>query len=269
MVNALMLKLMLRELRKNWKQYLSMFMITVLAVTLFLGFISNTLTLRERSDAYLKESNLAALVVQTSGMDDSDREYLEGLDVNAPVEYRIYSDGSFMPEKDGENGEPFAAKIYVGDNTINQPYLVEGEKGFLIDKTIADMNSLKVGDTVTVDITAYNMSLDFPITGLMYSVEGVNIYSNSPVVISEDYLVDAVMKQMELPDSMRDFVVQMIGNMNNQALILCDDPSDMKEQIQARFAEKESKQIIKDFRYFFPVRIKTYYISDVEYIFIN
>ena len=80
-----MLKLMLRELRKNWKQYLSMFMITVLAVTLFLGFISNTLTLRERSDAYLKESNLAALVVQTSGMDDSDRAYLEGLDVNAPV----------------------------------------------------------------------------------------------------------------------------------------------------------------------------------------
>lgn len=239
-----MLKLMLRELRKNWKQYLSMFMITVLAVTLFLGFISNTLTLRERSDAYLKESNLAALVVQTSGMDDSDREYLEGLDVNAPVEYRIYSDGSFTSEKDGESGEPFAAKIYVGDNTINQPYLVEGEKGFLIDKTIADMNSLKVGDTVTVDITAYDMSLDFPITGLMYSVEGVNIYSNSPVVISEDYLVDAVMKQMELPDSMRDFVVQMIGNMNNQALILCDDPSDMKEQIQARFAEKESNNLI-------------------------
>ncbi len=239
-----MLKLMLRELRKNWKQYLSMFMITVLAVTLFLGFISNTLTLRERSDAYLKESNLAALVVQTSGMDDSDREYLEGLDVNAPVEYRIYSDGSFMPEKDGENGEPFAAKIYVGDNTINQPYLVEGEKGFLIDKTIADMNSLKVGDTVTVDITAYNMSLDFPITGLMYSVEGVNIYSNSPVVISEDYLVDAVMKQMELPDSMRDFVVQMIGNMNNQALILCDDPPAMKEEIQARFAEKENNNLI-------------------------
>ena len=55
MVNGLLIKLMLRELKKNWFQYLSMFVITVLAVTLFLGFISNTLTLRRRADLYLKE----------------------------------------------------------------------------------------------------------------------------------------------------------------------------------------------------------------------
>lgn len=239
-----MLKLMLRELRKNWKQYLSMFVITLLAVTLFLGFISNTLTLRARSEEYLKESNLASLVLQTSGMDDSDREYLEELDLNSDVEYRIYSDGSFALEKDGEGAEPFAAKIYIGDNNINKPYLVEGEKGFLVDKTIADMNGIKVGDKVSVEITSYGLSLDFEITGFMYSVEGVNIYSNSPVAISDDAFVDAMMESMELPEALRGMIESTMEKMRNQALLLCDDAAAMKEAIQARFNEKETNNLI-------------------------
>lgn len=113
MVNGLLIKLMLRELKKNWFQYLSMFVITVLAVTLFLGFISNTLTLRRRADLYLKESNLADLVLQTSGMEQEDRDYLEGLSsLKAPVEYRMYSDGEFG-KTDGDHASRNTAKIYV------------------------------------------------------------------------------------------------------------------------------------------------------------
>ena len=117
-----MIKLMIRELKKNWFQYLSMFVITVLAVTLFLGFISNTLTFRKRADLYFAESNLAELIVQVKGFEEGDRDFLQSLALSQEAEYRIYSDGSFT--RAGQNSD--TAKIYVSETDINKPYITDG-----------------------------------------------------------------------------------------------------------------------------------------------
>ncbi len=237
MVNGLLIKLMLRELKKNWFQYLSMFVITVLAVTLFLGFISNTLTLRRRADLYLKESNLADLVLQTSGMEQEDRDYLEGLSsLKAPVEYRMYSDGEFG-KTDGDHASRNTAKIYVFDGQINKPYLTEGEAGVLIDRTVAELYGYRIGDEIEIEFTAYSLSLTFSISGFMHSVEGVNIYANSPVFITEETFQTAFFGTFEYPvsDPMKRAILQ---TMRNQALILCENVAQTKEEIQDTFAQK-------------------------------
>lgn len=254
-----MLKLMVRELKKNWFQYLSMFVITVLAVTLFLGFISNTLTLRKRSELYFEESNLAELIVQTKGFEEADRDYFAGLILSQDAEYRIYSDGSFARE--GKNSD--TAKIFVSDGTVNKPYITDGEAGFLIDKTVASLRGYQIGDKVTAEFTsfaeafsAYGLgnTFEFEITGFMHSVEGVNIYSNSPVFITpallKEKLADKAFEHYSalLPSLTRDTVEGMIESMypqfENQALLKCADYAAVKANIQQTFGDKEESNLV-------------------------
>ncbi len=254
-----MFKLTVRELKKNWFQYLSMFVITVLAVTLFLGFISNKLTLEKRAELYYKESNLADLVVQTSGFAASDREYLG----NLGAEYRIFSDGSF--KKEGKN--PETAKIFVAGGEINKPYLTEraeGKEGIYIDARIAALRGYSLGDKVTVELTTlktafeetakslflYGVSgvkepvFEFEIVGLMHSVEVVNIYSCSPVYVSpaafESALETLFFEGVTLPSGVSaGLVASMIASgFQTQALIRTDgDVRALKDEIWEAFGD--------------------------------
>ncbi len=281
---------MVRELFRNWFQYLSMFMITALAVTLFLGFISNTQTLRVRSERYLEESELADLIVQVDSFQEGDREYLGELDTQK-LEYRIYSDGEFS--KEGDESVHNIAKIFIADGEINKPYIVEGQRGLLLDKTVANLYGYAVGDRVTVEFTAFRefaevageelsrqlasygelfgsllpelhgievvipAAYTFTVTGLMHSVEGVNIYSNSPVFLSREVVVraiaDAILPQLPMDNAMfanyvteekvLDRVDTTLENCYNQALILSDDLG-QKEEIRARFAEEGNGNLL-------------------------
>lgn len=80
------------------------------------------------------------------------------------------------------------------------PYLVEGKEGFLIDKCVADLFGYAVGDRVDVTFTTFAPyfealsieTLSFEVTGLMHSIEGVNIFETSPVFLTSDYFYDTV-----------------------------------------------------------------------------
>ncbi len=279
-----MLKLMVRELFRNWFQYLSMFVITALAVTLFLGFISNTQTLRVRSERYLDESNLADLIVQVTTFEEGDEEYLAGLDTER-LEYRVYSDGEFS--RLGDAGVHNIAKIFVADGEINKPYIVEGQRGFLIDKTVANLYGYGVGDSLTVEFTAFKefaeqiseevtaqfaaygeqygafvpelkdikvtvpSSYTFTVTGLMHSVEGVNIYSNSPVFLATDTvaqtIAEEVISQLPMENGLFKSIVteekvlarvkEILSMCRNQALISSENFAEQKEEIRDRFAD--------------------------------
>ncbi len=257
MVNGLLLKLTLRELKRNWFEYLSMLLITLLAVTLFLGFISNSATLDRRAQLYYEEANLADLVVQTTGFDEDDLAYFDDLH----AEYRIFSDGSFR--KGG--GTPDTVHIYIGGGEMNAPYITEGEKGVLVDARVASLRGYKVGDTITVSCTTLKDALssrnidptfEAEITGLMHSVEGVNIYSVSPLLITEEvFEVKIVELAKEAYASLLDsgfvseqFIVDTVKaslpRLRTQAVLKCDAPASLKEEIRVRFAEKEENNLV-------------------------
>lgn len=241
----MLFKLMFRELKKNWFQYLSMLVITILAVTLFLGFLSNSLTLKRRSQLYLDEVNLADLVVQTTSLEQSDKTYLEGkADV---AEYRIYSDGSYR--KGSQSPEP--AELFVSDGGTNRPYITDGVAGFLVDARVAELSGYEIGDTVLVEFTSLKEALSafgidaelrFEITGFMHSIERVNIYSTSPVFITGDAFKTAVSEAAEnVPQTLLD---ALIGNFYNQAVLQCGDPQSVKTDAESYFSEKEQSNLI-------------------------
>ncbi len=219
MKNNLMLKMTLRDISKNWLQYLSMIIITFLAVTLFCGFISNTLTLEKTVNDFYKKSNLADLTVQTTIISDEDKSFLENLGID--VEYRLYLEGSINQK---------SAKFYVSSASISHPLIVEGNKGILIDKHFAKIYNYEVGDFVSLEIPGYD-ALVYPITGLMEFVEVANTYNYCPVYIDENLLLTYMTE-------MASFYYQ------NQAIIKTDTVELVKEQINSYFQNKDDNNLL-------------------------
>lgn len=248
MVNNLLSRLLFRELKKNAVSYLAMFLIVLLAVTLFLGFLSNSLTLDKRAELYYEQTNLADLIVQTTALTDEDREYLESVE-GADVEYRTYSDGSFMAEgKDQQTAE-----LYLYDGSINQAYVTDGYAGFLIDARIAELYGYEIGDIVTVEITSYKSilsayglpyELEFKITGLAHFVDRVNIYSVSAVYVTTETFVNALLESANYPSDYAAYIKTYISSMQNQALILCEDAAALKTEIQDYFAASTDSNLL-------------------------
>lgn len=248
-----------RELRKNWFQYLSMLLITVLAVTLFLGFLSNSLTLRKRADLYLEESDLADLIVQTTSFDGQDRGedgYLTNLGASA-LGYRVYSDGSFTVE----GGSPETAEIFISDLEINKPYITDGEAGALLDLRVAELRGYKIGDRVTVELSSFKTALsafgldetfEFTVTGFMHSVERVNIYSSSPVFVTPELFRAALAEKLSAlypegylnSEAWAAQAEAIYPRFENQALIQCGDIAALKAAIEDEFAAKENNNLI-------------------------
>jgi len=242
-----------------------MFAIVLLAVTLFLGFVSNTFTLRTRTDAYLEASNLADLVLQMGKSDenlfspvisDGDRSFFQSIRTIAPVEYRTYSDGEFSVHTQQNGVVSNNGKFYLSDGTINAPYVLDGGKpGFLVDRCVADLNGYSIGDKVDVAFTTFSAyfeafsieSLTFEITGFMHSIEGVNIFSTSPVFLTSDYFYDTVLQV----DGAADFI-ELIGwekedffrFAENQVLLQCSDVEFARKTIDRYFQAKETNNLI-------------------------
>ena len=268
MVNRLLAKLLLRELKGNWFQYLSMLVITFLAVTLFTGFVSNTITLRTRTDLYMEQSNVASLILQATVFEDSDVSFLQdggGID---ELEFRTYADGAYSVSGSAEGAieSTLSAKFYItdGNEKINRPYIVEGEAGFMIDKSVAGLYGCRVGDKVTVDMSARASAIELPgipssvaasvlgrleftVTGLMYSIEGVNIYDTSPAFITYgafwQSLTDNPLVKAALSAAGID-MEDVIELTRNQALIRCADGEAVRGDVNAYFNAKAQNNLV-------------------------
>ncbi|MDD3124179.1 MAG: hypothetical protein PHC62_11835, partial [Candidatus Izemoplasmatales bacterium] len=203
-------KLSLREISHNWFQYLSMIVIIALAVTLFTGFVSNRLMLEKRVDTMFSDANIWDINVYTTSILESDDTFFDNLE-NADVEYRFFAEGTM---------NNVSAKIYLGDNSISVPIIIEGEKGVLIDSSFAASRGYEIGDLITIDLVDYSQSLELTITGLMRYPEVASIKTTCPVYINlEDNPSLSPLFQM----------------FHNQVLIQTDDVSGLKEQILTHF----------------------------------
>lgn len=216
--HGIFFKLTVRDIRHNFLQYLSMIIITMLAVNLFCGFISNTLTVKGRIDDYFEKSNLTDLTVQFSAIDVSDFKYFESLkrdEIIDEYEYRFYAEGSV-----GQN----SGKIYAGKNTISSPVLVEGKAGVLLD--VGLKKDYSIGDFIEVEILGLP-AISLEITGFMYFVE-VAMFTYTPIYIDEDLFCKILSQKTGLPYSPK--------LIYNQTLIKTQKPTEDMAKINEYYA---------------------------------
>ena len=213
-----------REMKKNRLQFASMIAITMLAVTLFCGFLSNTKTLKKAVDSYFASTDLCDLCVQMQNVTEEDKEYFSAL--GEKTEYRIYAEGTF-----GEK----SSKIYVGDTSVSHPVLLKGEAGVLIDEKTAQLNGIAIGAevmlavSVPVGSSSYQVSLPAQVTGFMNFPETAVSSTAMAVYITEAKFEELAKK--EFP-----FMKIQASDFYNQALIKTDSPAAVKERISEHFS---------------------------------
>ena len=146
---ALLFKELLRALKLNWKQYVSIVAISFLSICLFTGLTSNANNLKERQDVLYNSSNFADVYVTTSYLEKDDLEMINNLNQIKEYEQRIY-----LP-----NNNSFSTKsgylIGVADNyQLTKATIIDGQDGFLVTDSFLEQKlnnkKLKIGDELSL-----------------------------------------------------------------------------------------------------------------------
>lgn len=226
----ILFKELLRMIKINIKQLISIIAISFLAICLFSGLTSNAYNLKERQDNLYNETNLADIYVNTTGLTEKDKTTISSyLNTNEKMEERIYLTCSV------NNVSSYLISTSK-ESELSKPKIINGNEGFLVMDTFLSSNTLSIGDSVTVNIVnsfktllpetisflgrdfsvktllsgavkenkeniiySDNLSLPYTITGSMYHPEGVqnSAFSKSVVVVQNKTLFDPIYSLIE------------------------------------------------------------------------
>lgn len=208
----ILFKSLMRSMRKNIKQLISIIAISFLSLCLFAGLTSNANNILERQNNLYEKTNLADVYVTTTGLTDDDRTAMRTLYNIDLIEERIYLTANV------KNSNVYFVSTEASPK-LSHPLIKEGEEGCLMMNSFMKDKELSIGDKVSFTMTnplkmmistinsqysSYIKSLldqfvleggknivyddeitfDMNITGSMYHPEGVQNSSFSNSIVS-------------------------------------------------------------------------------------
>ena len=173
----MLFKKALRDLRSNWKQFISIIFIIGLAVTLFVGLQANYLSLKNRVDDFYSKGNVASYFMTYGLVDENEEKNINDI-IPFNVDTNLRMSVSAKLEGKGINivvsdTYPTVSKAYklLKDGTSNQNLFVEDgslpaddEDFFILDKSVFTFinqdpsreqfeNKYKIGDEIELSIS--------------------------------------------------------------------------------------------------------------------
>ena len=181
MVKGALLKKFLRDMRRSKAQFISIFIMAALAVSIMTGLDSIWFTVQNHADAMYRATNLSDLWVTVQNPSEQELWGIRRIDGVTQVEKRFSIDADTdLP------GNP-TLHVYALDDrsTLDQPELQGGRfhkssGGAVLDSAFAKAHGLKIGDRISVKLNGVWLRL--PIDGLALSSEQVFSLKNSATV---------------------------------------------------------------------------------------
>ena len=144
----------LREIRNTFSRFLSLLVLSALAVCFLAGLRATAPDMKKSADLYFDQQNLMDLhVLSTLGLTDEDAEALAQQPCVAAVE-RAYTVDAVVHLTDND----YIVKVlsFTEDPGINAPRLVEGRlpqnaRECLVEPLLLEETGLQLGDTLTLD----------------------------------------------------------------------------------------------------------------------
>ena len=144
----------LREIRNTFSRFLSLLVLSALAVCFLAGLRATAPDMKKSADLYFDQQNLMDLhVLSTLGLTDKDAEALAQQPGVASVE-RAYTVDAVVHLTDND----YIVKVlsFTEDPGINAPRLVEGRlpqnaRECLVEPLLLEETGLQLGDTLTLD----------------------------------------------------------------------------------------------------------------------
>lgn len=180
----MLLHKMLRDMKWNKMQFISIFLLAFLGVYVYAGVGGEVAGIREVRNSYNEETNLGDAWVYGENFTEDDLQAVKEIKGVTDAQRRL-----FLPAVGESEQKPTIYLYFQEDNVISKPKVVEGDafdeadsKRVWLDKRFADSNDLTVGDEYTFDIEGNQFTLE--IGGLIYSSE-YTYYTNDDAMIPD------------------------------------------------------------------------------------
>ena len=197
-MNKVLKKVRSRNIKSNFKQFLSVIFIVLLATMLFAGFMTNSYTLNACVENYFEETNLADLWVNTDKVSAEDEAFFEtnSTKFDKRLQFETIAEIEMLKKNS-------SASIYVYEGKVSTPYIETGKKGCLIDKNVAKDQKIQAGFhdisfSYVVNYQGTDYTLDFVerLTGTMSLDERANTYNSWTIVIDKDLFLERVKEKL-------------------------------------------------------------------------
>ncbi len=176
-------KKMLRDIKVNKTQFISIFLMAFLGIFAFCGVCGEYYGLEQTISDFYNDTNLADGWIYNTNIDNDYLDKINNFTEESERQFIISSVGDFK-------NEPDITLHFVEDNKISKFYVSEGEEfnvsddsGVWLDKRFADAKNLKIGNNITFKING--ISIEKEIKGIGYSPEYV--YKASPNSITPNF----------------------------------------------------------------------------------
>lgn len=180
----MLLHKMLRDMRWNKMQFISIFLLAFLGVYVYAGVGGEVAGIREIRNSYNEETNLGDAWIYGENFTEDDLQAVKDIEGITDAQRRL-----FLTAVGESEQKPTIYLYFQEDNGISKPKVVQGEefdqtdrKHVWLDKRFADANDLTVGDEYTFDIEGNQLTLK--IGGLIYSSE-YTYYTNDDAIIPD------------------------------------------------------------------------------------
>ena len=176
-------KKMLRDIKINKTQFISIFLMAFLGIFAFCGVCSEYYGLEQTSSDFYTNTNLADGWIYNTTITHDAIDAINNFTTNSEKQLVVQSVANF-------SNDPDITLHFVEDNEISKFYVSQGqefnlsdESGVWLDKRFADAQNLSVGDNISFKFNG--IEIEKEIKGIGYSPEYV--YEASPTSIIPDF----------------------------------------------------------------------------------
>lgn len=219
-----------REMKSNWGQFLSVFLLAFLAMALFCCMEGHVLAQRSARAEFHEACELADLWIYGEGFSEDDLNAVRGLDFVENAGLRMAVTGS-APECDGAQVD-----LYLGrENVVNRPYYISGAAfdpsdtdGLWLTAAFAKARDIQVGDDFT--ISYHGVTFTRQVKGLIESPEYEFRQAEGDADIYIENIAFVYMSYDAFP--IRDYVEHLITQGKITAKTVAEETDLLDEQLE-------------------------------------
>ena len=232
-----------REIRSNFKSYLSVILIAALAVTLFTGIWANYRDFQDKLNEIYTVSSMCDGMITMNSADEDVENFLK--EKSATYQKRIFATAKV-------DGKSVYIATFSADDKLDLPYsssVKVDEYGVYADENFAKNHKCGEDFNVTTDISlAENVTLN--LTGTIIHPEslGNSVYNPSFIYVGKKALVKSLAISLDkyktlfgyTDEAFEKFIEGYLADYENQYLIKSADATSLIDEAKTKFSGKES-----------------------------
>lgn len=232
-----------REIKSNFKSYLSVILIAALAVTLFTGIWANYRDFQDKLNEIYTVSSMCDGMITMNSADEDVENFLKEKSVT--YQKRIFATAKVY-------GKSVYIATFSADDKLDLPYsssVKVDEYGVYADENFAKNHKCGEDFSVTTDISlAENVTLN--LTGTIVHPEslGNSVYNPSFIYVGKKALVKSLAISLDkyktlfgyTDEAFEKFIEGYLADYENQYLIKSADATSLIDEAKTKFSGKES-----------------------------